>query len=207
MKQILAGLMFFAGLPAVGVAQGSPLTNDEIMSRLANVSSQPEVEAKLVAIFGHDEERLSGCTNPGKPVPYAITVFETPKFSAEFLEAGVWQMRYNVAVCGENRRRTALFRVANGENLSLTSLLPGDTLADMNLQSDVRTSMFKSAIKIAPQCATPQIIHTQVTAKPTDVEAPWQEIWTGEFCGKKVAQTIDFTPNSQGTAFSMALIK
>lgn len=206
MKQLFVFLGFLTLMPAL-MAQTLPLSNDEIMARLANVSSQPEVQSKLVSIFNHDEEQLSGCKNPGVPVPYAITVFDVPKFSAEFLESGVWQMRYNVAVCGENRRRTALFRVKNGENLSLTSLLPGDTLADIDLQSDVRNSLFTSAANLAPTCEKPQVVHTQVTAKPTDATSPWQEIWTANFCGKKVAQTIDFEPNDDGTAFSMALIK
>ena len=180
--------------------------NQSTLTRLANISNQPDVLAKVTEIFIHDEKRFSNCTEFSRPEPRKITVFNEPKFSIEFLEEGIWQIRYDVTVCQQNRRRTALFQVKNGENLSIISLLPGDTLADMNLQADTRRSLFLSGAKLAPNCKTPFVTQTQVTQRPQTPNDAWQEIWTADFCNKKIAQTIDFTPNSDGTSFSMAVL-
>lgn len=204
MPQFLLFLLLL--LPSVLHAQ-STLSDEQIMARLANISNQPEVQDKVMAIFQHDERQLSGCEENLRPEPLVITVFSLPRFSGDALHEGRWQVRYNVQACGKNRRRTAFFEVQNGEDLSIISLLPGDTLADMALQADTRQSLFMSGIKLAPQCQTPQITHTQVIHKPKTATESWQEIWTADFCGKKMAQTITFQPNDQGTAFSMTAVE
>lgn len=201
MKQITSILLLTFALVPLSQA------NNTILAKLADITTQPEINSKVKTIFTHDEQRISTCSDDITFAPHAITVFNAPKFDGEFLQSGVWQMRYTVNACNQLRKRTALFSVQNGENLKITSLLPGETLADIDLQADARQSFFMSAIKIAPNCNKPFITHTQVTQEPTGKDSPWKEAWTANFCGEKIVQTIAFQPNNAGTSFVMTAVQ
>lgn len=183
------------------------LSEQKQLAELANISASEAVFSKVKGIFAHDEKKISSCTTMGTPILEGITAFENPLFVSGAVNQAEWQVRYRVPVCGKQRLRTALFNMKNGNELSIVSLLPGSTQANMSLQADVRNSFFMAASSLAPHCQTPQIIQTQLTQAPESTSSSWQEIWTGNFCGTKVAQTIDFYPNEEGTAFTMTLVK
>ena len=80
--------------------------------------------------------------------------------------------------------------------------VPGKTLADGKLQSEMLFPVYAYGLRVAaPDCKDFAITNTEVT-KPRDGGA-WEEIWTVKACTRTARIPIKFTTTEQGTDFAI----
>ena len=69
--------------------------------------------------------------------------------------------------------------------------LPGKSIADVNLQSEMLFPVYMFALRVAtPDCETLAITDTKVTKKREGNK--WQEVWTIQACKKTAQIPINF---------------
>jgi hypothetical protein len=78
--------------------------------------------------------------------------------------------------------------------------VPGATMADLTLQSDVTKYIMLVEKGRAPSCATPKIASTAVLQKTADGHAS-KELWTVDRCGTPISYQITYIPDGQGGTY------
>jgi hypothetical protein len=87
---------------------------------------------------------------------------------------------------------------------STSSTLPGESIADPNLQRAASRAVLSADAVTLPACASGTIVYTEVVEYPeTPQQSPWIERWTVEHCGERVAYLVTFTPELGGTTFRL----
>jgi len=145
------------------------------------------------------------------------------------LQAGLWLEIWKVDLCGEEKRRSILFSVKDG-NVRGMAYLPGRTNVDPVLGRDVLSRAAVSAQVYISQetgkpCGTPPVLFdTQLLTLPTDVklnidDAPpdiraylkenisqmWREDWYFRACGHVAELKIMFlVKKTGGTTFNIS---
>ena len=199
MRYIIALMLVFAAIQPTMADE-----TDETLKRLAAIAVHPGIAQKVQQILLHDEKKFTpSCDKIAGIKPAIISVIEEPSFMADGAPAtGHWLVRYEADVCGESRLRSVQF-MADKTGLEMSSMLPGNTQADPRLQIDV-TKSFKLAIKRAnPTCENPFVADTRLLSMPKNGDAPWEELWVADVCGKVFGQAIRFLPQEDGTAFAL----
>lgn len=88
--------------------------------------------------------------------------------------------------------------------------LPGQTLANVKLQSDTLIPVYVSASRFAMKsCDAMSITDTKVTKKPhnlksqngTYIAGEWEERWTVFACGSKIYVPVKFILDSTGATY------
>ncbi len=123
---------------------------------------------------------------------------------------GVWKESIRAAGCGPERLLNAMTQVTPEGTLTTTSLLPGTTIADPQLQRDSVQYAAAGMGTMPPGCNQGAVVDTRYVG--LDGQAPgtrlaanqepqaWDEVWTLEACGKRVGVMMKFTPDATGTA-------
>lgn len=191
-------------LSLMGASTGfAQLQAEFLMSQLANIANNPQIKQRIQQIFISDEKRFTPeCTQIiTKANAQTLNVFDIPRIAENGIpQNGHWSISYMIDVCGTNKMRTIEFKVADSQ-LEIAGLLPGNTLADAILQSDVQKSFRMALAQRYPSCQTPYIADTKLLDMPENGMDQWQELWVANACGTIFGQTIKFLPNKDGTAF------
>ncbi|MFZ2620202.1 MAG: hypothetical protein WAX89_04950 [Alphaproteobacteria bacterium] len=198
MRQLpLATALLFS---LASMAQAESLSTAE----LANLVAEPDIAEKVATVLVADEQLYTpSCKQLGSITPDHMSVFEDPRIGQEGKPvAGHWMVRYKVDVCGTDRLRGVLFRIVD-ENLEISPLLPGNTQTDPQLQNDVSKAFKMATSRAYPTCKTPFVADTRLLSIPKNGDAPWEELWVADVCGRLFGQAIRFVPQEGGTAFAM----
>ncbi len=179
---------------------------DDVLTKLADIATHPEIATKAHQILLHDEKRFTpSCTEIKSIAPATISVFITPAFNRDGAPMnGDWLVRYTASVCGKDTLRTIHFR-ADDSGIEMSSLLPGNTQADPRLQVDVTKAFTMAVNKAYPNCRNPYVADTRMLSMPKNGDAPWEELWVANVCGNVFGQAIRFVPQESGTAFSLTI--
>jgi hypothetical protein len=161
-----------------------------------------------------------GCTSKYSVKPMAAVVYspiDFPEGKAHPVK-GVWQVRYKLERCGEEKVYNAVFVAnANGDAPTPRPYYPGATLASMVLVKDALpiTIALASSRSNTKDCKDYQVFDMLLAESGKDSAAPgrpggfWTEIWTIWLCGKRVDVPMTFTTDAdgKGTSFTAGLKK
>ena len=123
---------------------------------------------------------------------------------------GVWKETIHAQGCGPERVLNAMTQVTPDGTLTTTPLLPGNTIADPQLQRDSVQYAAAGMGGMPPGCNQGAVVDTRYVG--LDGQAPgtrlaanqepqaWDEVWTLEACGRRVAVAMKFSPDATGTA-------
>ena len=212
---ILTFLVVGGSIQAQDMGSGAGKSTNEAQNLLATLSTlatTPEVAQKVLLILQADETALTPqCGALAQVTPQHVYVLDVPTFNAQRqMLTGSWMLRYQAQACGQPVQRSVLFEVS-AQGLSLAPLVAGATLTDPALQRDVRRSALVAVQDWASQCAqngsVAEVVNTVVAAAPTAADQAWQELLIVRVCGQTLAQRITFTPNAEGTAIDMLLVR
>lgn len=98
---------------------------------------------------------------------------------------------------------------------NLDTLVPGDTLASVRLQSYVLAFIDQFENEIAPVCQNRQVIHTEAVAllekfqfeDGSFVQGSWQERWTLNRCGTTVFYQVTYMADGEGGVYFIITIE
>lgn len=202
--RVLALMMVAVGLVPAAFGQAQPQLK-EVTDIETVIGAQKD---KVSAILLQQQRGLAdGCDKIAILMPSALTVHEPLEMKAGKPVKGSWQVRYAVDTCGMAQMRNIAMDVVNG-NIALAEMVPGDTLTDRALQTDVMKSFDMAAEVAMPKCVdSVEIREARVQVFPKTAEDAWQELWVGRMCGRDVGQVVMFVPNKNGTTFRMSLPK
>lgn len=163
------------------------------------------MEDKVVSVLRQQQKGL-GCSDLKIVKKESISVFSEPA-NPELGIGARWVIRYLVDSCLGAGYRSAVFDGRRG-SVEVEALVPGETLADPDLQRDILKSYRLAATRIMPQCPEPlRMRATTLVARPAKPDSPWIELWIGNACGRDIGQRIEFRPNKAGTRFALTLPK
>ena len=96
----------------------------------------------------------------------------------------------------------AITTTAFAYNFDTNLPLPGKTITDSKLQSDMIMPIYYYSLRVAaPDCKDFKITNTEVTkAKENNV---WSEIWTVNACQTTARIPVNFTQNAENTDYSI----
>ncbi len=87
---------------------------------------------------------------------------------------------------------TAFSAAAYAFDCETTVPLPGESILDEKMQTEVLQPVYAYALRVAaPECQSLSVVDTKLTKEKTDNE--WQEVWIIKACSKKAAIPINFT--------------
>lgn len=96
----------------------------------------------------------------------------------------------------------ALTTAAFAYSYDRTIPVPGKTLADGKLQSEMLFPVYAYGLRIAtPDCQEYKITNTEVVQQKNN--GAWEEVWTVKACTRTARIPIKFTTNDQGTDFAI----
>ena len=91
-----------------------------------------------------------------------------------------------------------LISAAHAFDYETTVPLPGDSILDEKMQTEVLQPVYAYALRVAaPECQSLSIIDTKLSKERVDNS--WQEIWVVKACSKKAAIPINFTVKEDNT--------
>lgn len=191
MKQMLLFVLTFGVL--------APLTHgEEALAQIRNLLQEEGVKSRLHTILTREEAKYSpSCTVLEDIQPKRMVVLEEAPLR--------WVVRFDVTACKQAKTRSLLFhQTATG--LEITPMLPGATLTDPALQTDVVHALFMAHVKRYPTCKTPFVRETTLNDPPRQEGEAWEEIWMADMCGERLGQIIRFVPTEDGTAFGLQVM-
>lgn len=107
-----------------------------------------------------------------------------------------WIERYAVE-CNKPAKRSLLMVIRGSELIESTMLLPGDTIADPQLQMNALGDLTPLALAKAPRdCQYHTVVDTAVTEPPS--KGAWKERWSFWLCGETVDVDAAFLPAPNG---------
>lgn len=123
-----------------------------------------------------------------------------PEFipSREVPVAGEWVERVAVRRCGRVVHHNIFVSAHRVRGLVARPGFPGNTRAGLDLQVAVAKAVLKRVLASRRGCRRVDIVNTQVLGRPTERYAPWREAWSAWACGRRVQQTVTFTPARGG---------
>jgi hypothetical protein len=134
-----------------------------------------------------------------------VGVYAPVKFDATGAPvSGEWREGIVVSGCGPALRLNVLTKVTAPSTLATGALLPGETIADPDLQNAAQFEAVKAAGGLPKACSDAYVANTAfagfaATAAGQEA-APWREIWTLHLCRVVKRVTVDFVPSAQGVA-------
>lgn len=91
-----------------------------------------------------------------------------------------------------------LISAAYAYDYETTVPLPGESILDEKMQTEVLQPVYAYALRVAaPECQSLSIIDTKLSKERVDNS--WQEIWVVKACSKKAAIPINFTVKEDNT--------
>lgn len=109
---------------------------------------------------------------------------------------GIWRHQIPVDRCGTMVRRTLLVQAQADGKLRAIQLLPGETIANVQLQIDaLRAAVHQVAARTGCK-ASVRVTDTKVE-QPFD-EGRWTEVWTFSACGARTQRVVQFSPPASG---------
>lgn len=135
---------------------------------------------------------------------FVLATIEMPP-GADRPATGVWRLGYDVTRCETVKRYNLLYRaLPNG--VTRTTMAPGRSIADIQLQLDAWGMALVNLRTMRPDCPQPAILDTQLNGGMPRPGDPWREKWTVVGCGPQVDLDMRFTPSPQGgTGFAVGM--
>lgn len=174
----------------------------------------PELQA-FVATPAHQAEALKAaqasglwqdrpCAAASFSPSHATSVLEPVTFGKAGPTGGVWQEQVVATGCGA-RVALNVGAVAEGAGrLRLGPMLPGDTHADMLLQTDAaKVAQAVNGVR-KDGCTRTYFADTAFIAyDPPDAQGrrAWRERWAIASCGQPTTMVVQFVPDSNGGTF------
>jgi hypothetical protein len=144
-----------------------------------------------------------------------IGVYAPMKFdSAGAPVAGEWREGIVASGCGPAIRLNVLTKVTAPSTLATGALLPGETIADPELQNAAQFYALRAAGGLPKTCPEAFVANTAFVAfAPTEQPltpgrentTPWREVWTLDLCRAVKRVTLDFVPSAQGVSVAAKL--
>lgn len=93
----------------------------------------------------------------------------------------------------------------------MTVPLEGNSIANDTLQSQVLKDIYPLSAKMNPVCLDHRVVNTQLIHYPYDVvkknnkyvKGYWKELWTIEYCGKRLQVPITFKINKKTITYTI----
>jgi len=144
-----------------------------------------------------------------------IGVYAPVKFDATGAPiAGEWREGIVVSGCGPAMRLNVLTKITAPSTLATGALLPGETIADPDLQNAAQFYALKAAGGLPKTCPEAYVANTafvgfartgQALTPASENVTPWREIWTLDLCRAVKRVTLDFVPSAQGVSVAAKL--
>jgi hypothetical protein len=137
-----------------------------------------------------------------------IGVYAPVKFDATGAPvAGEWREGIVASGCGPAIRLNVLTKITAPSTLATGALLPGETIADPDLQNAAQFQALKAAGGLPKTCHQAYVANTAFagfarSASAGQDVAPWREIWTLHICRAVKRVALDFTPSGQGVTIA-----
>lgn len=149
--------------------------------------------------------RLSpGCAQPRFGANTTLKVLSPLDFDEDGkIQKGLFVERVPVDLCGKPLTVNVLAIAMPNARIRRVTLLPGDSLADPQLQRDASQMALTVASATDANCHSVGIANTRVTAQPGDTG--WVETWDVAVCGQTVPVDVRFTKTASGTDFAATL--
>jgi hypothetical protein len=128
--------------------------------------------------------------------------------------AGEWREGIVASGCGPALRLNVLTKITAPSTLATGALLPGETIADPDLQNAAQFYALKAAGGLPKTCPEAYVANTAFigfapTAQPLNAASenitPWREVWTLDLCRVVKRVTLDFVPSPQGVSVAAKL--
>lgn len=123
--------------------------------------------------------------------------------------AGAWKEQVRESGCGPDRLLNAMTTIAANGALQTQPLLPGTTITDPQLQRDSIEYAAQAIGTMPAGCDEGAVIDTRfigvdgqdpgIVPQPGRPPKPWTETWTLQACTRKIAVTMHFRPDTNGT--------
>ena len=200
--RILIVVLFF-GLVVSAKADPIPLSPE-----LKAFLMRPEQQQAVIGMIGRQWRTIfENCPSP-KLQGTSVLISTQPKFdSGSTPVSGEWRMVARVEGCGETRILNVEYLFAPDGQMKRLVLLPGTTVANLQLERDALMYATTAMLKLTPKdCKDIKYIDTKFTGFEDTVATngaggrPWKEEWTLRACGVTGAVTMHFSPDATGTS-------
>lgn len=133
-------------------------------------------------------------------------IYGTPVAGADGnLSNATWVESVPGMACGEHRRYRVLVTIRGG-HAAVAPLLPGESIATPQLESDAQMPLMKATAEFVPkgQTCPVDVLDTKLDGPvPTVARAAWNEIWTVRTCNRTLHVPIRFVPDVVGEGTSI----
>jgi hypothetical protein len=179
------------------------------LDALAKSAAYQTMVSKAVAAA--PPEVTKGCTAPAVDRS-SILVLKPISFAADGRPyEGAWKQSFPQAGCGEATTLNFLFTATADQRIRTLILVPGDDIADPQVQVEAFRSALASVKAAAPSCQALHVLNTRFEAfdhskasgpdpaPGAKVDIPWRETWTLGGCGAAWNVAVAFTPGGGAT--------
>lgn len=204
MRRLVVPAILSAMLCVAGAAQaetapvGKPIDVDSQIGRY--ILSRPMLaEAHKLAVA---QDRTFGvnCEGQYSIQPQTISVLQPIEMSdgGERPASGAWRLGYAAQRCGTAKRFNALYIVRDGGVPSAQALVPGATIAGVQLMIDTIKIAAPALLAVAKDCKDLRVADTRLAQPVTQLGVPWREEWQFLRCGETIDVPINFVPTADG---------
>ncbi|WP_047491687.1 hypothetical protein [Terriglobus sp. TAA 43] len=123
------------------------------------------------------------------------------------LSNATWVESVPGTACGEHRRYRVLVTIRGG-HAAVAPLLPGESIATPQLESDAQMPLIKATAEFVPkgQTCPVDVLDTKLDGPvPAVARAAWNEIWTVRTCNRTLNVPIRFVPDMVGEGTSIRI--
>ncbi|WP_137897499.1 hypothetical protein [Sphingomonas sp. 2SG] len=137
-----------------------------------------------------------------------VTMIEPVSFAPDgYPTSGLWEQSFPVSGCGNDTTINFFFRAQSDEKITSIVGVPGETHADVILQSDA-VGMMATAVKAAaPNCEQITVQDSKYLGPVGKSHKAWQESWLLAVCARPTHITLTFTPDDTGTKILVSPVK
>ncbi len=144
------------------------------------------------------------CSTPRFPAATSLKVLTPLVFDESGrITSGLFVERVPTDLCGKTVTLNVFAIVTPNSQVRRVVLLPGDSLADPQLQRDAAPAALQVAATTNPACKTPVIENTRVATPKT--ATGWVETWDVGVCERAVPVDVRFTIGADGTDYAATL--
>ncbi len=204
MRRICAFVLLALSICGPNAAQaetapvGKPIDVNSQIGRY--ILSRPMLaEAHKLAV-AQDRSFAVNCETQYSILPQTVSVLQPIEMpdGGERPTSGAWRLGYNAQRCGTAKRFNALFVIRAGDVPTAQALVPGATIAGVQLMFDTVKNAVPLLLALAKDCKDLRVVDTRVTRPLTQLGASWGEEWQFQRCGETVDVPINFVPTADG---------
>ena len=195
----------FAALALAVATSGSALA-DTPFQKLMTFLNKPESQGPyFMQILNPIPTEVFKICPDAKIVNMQINMFQPVTFNAAGQPiSGQWVEHIVIKSCGKAKLFNIQMQAEADGRPHGKVMVPGNTKADLALQSDaMKSAMMASRKLVSASCPNEMVTDTlfvgaEGVATKGAKAPPYKELWAVDACGKKVQVTLHFVPDAKG---------